>query len=69
MNREILSLRRRNDGVFEFYEDGKLAEEWTIPHDAEIVWGWLVVKVLRHLRNIADKRLKMIEANRRNDNG
>jgi len=60
MIREILALRRREDGTFEFYEDGKLAEEWTIPDDGE-VWGWLVVKVLRHLRNIADKRLKGVK--------
>ena len=62
-SREILTLKRREDGTFEFYEDGKLAEEWTIPNN-EDVWGWLVVKVLRHLRNIADKRLKMLEGDR-----
>jgi len=59
-SREILALKRREDGVFEFYEDGELAEEWAIPNDGE-VWGWLVVKVLRHLRNIADKRLKEVK--------
>ena len=59
-SREILSLRRRGDGVFEFYEDSELTEEWTISDDGE-VWGWLVVKILRHLRNIADKRLKGVE--------
>ena len=59
-SREILALKRRDDGVFQFYEDGELAEEWLINTDDE-VWGWLVVKVLRHLRNIADKRLKGVK--------
>jgi len=61
ISREILALRRRDDGIFEFYEDGELVEEWLINTDDE-VWGWLVVKTLRHLKNIADKRLKMVEA-------
>lgn len=61
MNREILSLRRREDGAFEFYEDGELAEEWQIPNDTDEIWGWLVVKVLRHLKNIAEKRLEVIK--------
>lgn len=60
MSREILALKRREDGIFEFYEDGELIEEWTIPDDGE-VWGWLVFKILRHLKNIVDKRLKMLE--------
>jgi len=60
MSREILSLRRRDDGTFEFYEDGELAEEWVID-DYEEVWGWMVVKLLRHLKNIGEKRLEVIE--------
>lgn len=59
MSREILALKRREDGTFEFYEDGELAEEWVID-DYEEVWAWLVVKVVRHLRNIADRRLKEV---------
>jgi len=60
MNREILSLRRREDGTFEFYEDGELAEEWMV-EDYEGVWDWMVVKLLRHLKNIGEKRLKARE--------
>jgi len=60
LSREILSLKRREDGTFEFYEDGELAEEWLI-EDYEEVWGWLVVKMLRHLKNIGEKRLEAIE--------
>jgi len=58
-SREILSLKRREDGVFEFYEDGKLAEEWIVD-DYDEIWGWMVVKLLRHLKNIGDKRLEAI---------
>jgi len=60
MNREILALKRREDGTFEFYEDGELTEEWVVV-DYDGAWGWMVVKLLRHLRNIGDKRLKMLE--------
>ena len=60
MNREILALRRREDGTFEFYEDGKLAEEWTY-RDPEEAWGMIIVKTLRHLKNIGEKRLEAIE--------
>jgi len=61
-SREILALKRRDDGVFEFYEDGKLTEEW-IYRDPEEAWGIILTKTLRHLKNIADKRLKMLEDN------
>jgi len=61
MSREILSLKRREDGTFEFYEDGEFAEEWKVKEFDDSVWGWMVVKILRHLRNIADKRLKLLE--------
>jgi len=60
-SREILSLKRRDDGVFEFCEDGELAEEWEVKEYDEGIWGWMVVKILRHLKNIGDKRLKMLE--------
>ncbi len=60
-SREILALRRRKDGVFEFYEDGNLVEEW-VYNDPEEAWGYLIVKTLRHLRNIADKRLRDISS-------
>jgi len=60
LSRDILSLKRREDGTFEFYEDGELTEEWVI--DAyEEVWGWMVVKLLRHLKNIGEKRIKEIK--------
>jgi len=60
MSREILSLKRREDGMFEFYEDGELVEEW-IYQDPEEAWGMIVVKILRHLKNMADKRLEMVK--------
>jgi len=63
-SREILSLKRREDGTFEFYEDGKLAEEWAVD-DYDEVWGWMVVKLLRHLKNIGEKRLGGIEVDMR----
>ena len=59
MSREILSLKRRDDGMFEFYEDGELAEEW-IYKDPEEAWGMIIVKTLRHLKNIAEKRLQNV---------
>ena len=58
MSREILSLKRRDDGTFEFYEDGELAEEWKVKEYDEGVWGWMIVKLLRHLKNIGEKRLE-----------
>ena len=64
MSREILKLSRREDGVFEFYEDGELAEEWTIASGDE-VWGWMVVKLLRHLKNIGEKRLSEVKMTKR----
>lgn len=64
IRREILKLSRREDGTFEFYEDGKLAEEW-VYQDPEEAWGMLIVKTLRHLRNIADKRLKEVAMTKR----
>ena len=60
-SREILALKRREDGTFEFYEDGELTEEWEVKEYDEGIWGWMVVKLLRHLKNIGDKRLKMLE--------
>ena len=59
MNREIFALRRRDDETFLFYEDGEITEEW-LAEDYTEAWGVLIVKVLRHLRNIADKRLKTL---------
>lgn len=64
MSREILALKRRDDGVFEFYEDGELIEEWIYDSPDE-AWGVLLVKTLRHLKNISDRRLKMINARKR----
>ena len=61
MSKEILSLKRREDGTFEFYEDGKLVEEWEVKEYDEYIWDWMVLKLLRHLKNIGDKRLKMLE--------
>jgi len=61
MSREILSLKRRDDGTFEFHEDGELAEEWEVKEYDEGVWGWMIVKLLRHLKNIGDKRVEVIK--------
>lgn len=60
-SREILSLKRRDDGVFEFYEDGELTEEWEVKEYDDGIWGWLIAKLLRHLKNIGEKRVRLVE--------
>jgi len=56
ISREILSLRRREDGVFEIYADGELVEEYEANADT---WGALLpIKLWRHFNNIVEKRIK-----------
>ena len=61
MSREILSLKRGDDGSFEFYEDGELAEVMRFD-DYDEAWGMLVVRLLRHLKNIGEKRLQEVNS-------
>ena len=56
MSREILSLKRREDGIFEFYEDGELTEEYDAQSDT---WNGIIpVKMWRHFNHIIDKRIQ-----------
>lgn len=56
MSREILALRRREDGIFEIYADGKLVEEYEANEDT---WAALLpIKLWRHFNNIIEKRVK-----------
>ena len=56
MSREILALKRREDGIFEIYADGKLVEEYEASEDT---WGALLpIKLWRHFNNIVEKRIK-----------
>ena len=56
MSREILSLKRRENGIFEIYADGELVEEYKANDDT---WGALLpIKLWRHFNNIVEKRIK-----------
>ncbi|KKM27422.1 hypothetical protein LCGC14_1574960 [marine sediment metagenome] len=56
MSREILALKRREDGTFEIYADGKLVEEYIAD---ENTWGALLpIKLWRHFNEIVERRIK-----------
>jgi len=55
MSREILALKRREDGIFEIYADGKLVEEYEAKEDT---WGALLpIKLWRHFNEIVERRV------------
>lgn len=55
MSREILSLKRREDGVFEIYADGELVGEYEANEDT---WGALLpIKLWRHFNKIVERRV------------
>lgn len=56
MSREILALKRREDGTFEIYADGELVEEYEANADT---WGALLpIKLWRHFNATVEKRIK-----------
>jgi len=56
LSREILALKRREDGIFEIYADGELVEEYEANKDT---WGALLpIKLWRHFNNIVERRIK-----------
>ncbi|KKN72647.1 hypothetical protein LCGC14_0408890 [marine sediment metagenome] len=57
--REILALKRRADGIFEIYADGKLVEEYEI--DEYTQGAVLPIKMWRHFNSIIEKRIKELD--------
>lgn len=56
MSREILSLKRREDGIFEIYADGELVDTYEANEDT---WGALLpIKLWRHFNKIVERRVK-----------
>ncbi len=56
MSREILALKRRDDGIFEIYADGELVEKYEANKDT---WRALLpIKLWRHFNAIVEKRIK-----------
>ncbi len=57
-SREILSLRRAQDGKFEFWEDGKLVEVYEA--DTETWHALLPIKLWRHFNKIVENRIREV---------
>ena len=55
MSREILSLKRREDGIFEIYADGELVEEYEADEDTWV--ALLPIKLWRHFNKILKRRV------------
>lgn len=63
MPREILSLKRHDDGLFGIYIDGELDETYKLDEEhPETAQGILPIKLWRAFNKALDKRAKELES-------